>query len=38
MGDLRNEEIFELIEEAISFQQGKQWTHEKQTFFANLFY
>ncbi|MFE7061966.1 aspartate carbamoyltransferase catalytic subunit [Sutcliffiella sp. NPDC057660] len=38
MGDLRNEEIFELIEEAISFQQGKQWTPEKQTFVANLFY
>ncbi|MBM7618919.1 aspartate carbamoyltransferase catalytic subunit [Bacillus tianshenii] len=38
MGDLKNEEIFELIEEAISFQQGKEWTPDKQTFVANLFY
>lgn len=38
MDDLTNEEIFELIEEAISFQQGRQWTPEKQTFVANLFY
>jgi aspartate carbamoyltransferase catalytic subunit len=38
MNDLRNEEIMELITEAISFQQGKQWTPENQTFVANLFY
>ncbi|UAL49102.1 aspartate carbamoyltransferase catalytic subunit [Sutcliffiella horikoshii] len=38
MSDLANEEIMALIEEAIEFQQGKQWTPEKQTFVANLFY
>ncbi|WP_010193088.1 aspartate carbamoyltransferase catalytic subunit [Bacillus sp. m3-13] len=38
MSDLANEEIMALIVEAIEFQQGKQWTPEKQTFVANLFY
>ncbi|KMJ58567.1 aspartate carbamoyltransferase catalytic subunit [Bacillus sp. LL01] len=38
MNDLMNEEIMGLIEEAMEFQQGKQWTPETPTFVANLFY
>jgi aspartate carbamoyltransferase catalytic subunit len=38
MDDLEDKEIFQLIGEAIDFQQGKRWGSNDQLFIANLFY